>query len=1150
MKRFLRPLLTPGLAAGLFFVALLPTAQAIKIVVPDQYQEQVDSAKAAERAERERELDVEGQKDSAADAGSAGVSELGISQPSEQAAELASDDFVMQSVVEAETAAAAFEGTLAEDQGLVSGQVLDQESGAPVAGAAIIIEGTNIATVTGADGRYSLGPVSAGKYTLSFIKTGYIEANITEYQIAGGEISVFPFALPPRPADMSDEVYELQDFTVTAEEANQMMLALDLRMSSDSIMNVMTSEDFSRFAASDVGDAIKRVAGITVEGGKFAVIRGLDERYSSTTLNGVPVPSPDPDRQSVPLDLFPSEIVGNLGISKTFTPDLPGNSAGGSINIQTSAFPEEWEIKIKAGTGFNENAEDRFISRDGPEARQIDWNPDTLGLVNFGRTTANAGMGTRDKDAGTERDFGLDFGGTSTFFDRDIRVVGSFSTERAFSTLTGTEETRFGRAQINGSPTRPRFPESGDLIQGRLPLTNGRFDLIESEFSERDTYLLSSEIDIDTESEHRAHVTYFRNDNSSEIASARENGFFPDFEKGTFTDQQLAEFTPYVGTLIEALSIAGITQPAGPSFQDLNDSFLDARLFTTSVLDQERSLEVFQYGTTHKPTNFLDGLELSWTYSDATATQDDIDAVTLQSVQGVNGNFIIGQAPEVSEFFPFFGWRRVLEEQSVLRVDGAYTFDFGDNLKIKPGIGTFRERTDRETEQLVLPLVPISFGAPAQFGGSPTLQEAALIGLGPFPGTAGSSFRGLAEGERDVDAHYFSVKITLFEKFDLFAGVRNEKVLMTSGTNEDSGADFFNSDLLSDAASGATPANAQINTQILGINDSQPLPVGFVGKIDEKRNLPAISLSYRPFEGARITAAYSETMVRPSFKEFTYITVQNPITLDFESGNPTLKVSDVKSMDLRLEYVRPNGDLLAVSFFHKTIDDPIEKTSLRGFAGNTDIFFNNENQAELQGIELEGRKSLDFLGNDFLQYFSVGGNVTLIDATVGIPENFRKLLSGGLQVDIDGRSTTLGGNAYAVKTGEGLFDGEFAEPPSERPLFQQPEWIANTDITFEQPDWGTRATLSVFAQSKVLDRAGGFERVTGQQRVSVDEYRKAFHEVNFTFSQRLNDYLSLSFSVKNLTDSERGIEYDEIIGGDRRSFKVGRDYSIALTGTF
>ena len=1134
-------------AAGLACVLLClsPSASAIKIVVPDQYKEQVEAAKAAEQAERARQLEGVQQ----AEAGGLEIAGQSASETPAEKPAPTDDDFVMQSVVEAETTAAAFEGTLAADQGLVSGQVLDKESGAPLAGAAIIIEGTDTATVTAEDGRYSLGPVPAGQYTLSFIKSGYIEANVTEYQIAGGEITVFPFALPPRPTEMSDEVYELQDFTVTAEQATEMMLALDLRMTSDSIMNVMTSEDFSRFAASDVGDAIKRVAGITVEGGKFAVIRGLDERYSSTTLNGVPVPSPDPDRQSVPLDLFPSEIVGNLGIAKTFTPDLPGNSAGGSINIVTSAFPEEWEIKVKAGTGFSDSAERRFISRAGPEARQVDWNTDTQELATFGRTTANAGMGIRDKDAGTEREFSLDFGGTSTFFNRNIRIVGSFSAERDFDTLTGTEETRFAQSQsVGNNPDRPLFRQTGDLVLGQQPITTGRFDLIESEFSERETYLFSTEIDIDTESEHRAQFTFFRNDNTSQIAAARENGFFPDFEKGTFTDQDLVNFTPFPSSLIAGLDEARMLRPTGPTNQELNDSFLDARLFTTSVLDQERSLEVFQYGTTHEPTNFLEGLELSWTYSDATASQDDNDSVTLQSVQGVDGNFVVGQSPEVTEFFPFFGWRRVLEEQAVSRIDGKYLFDLGDNLQITPGVGVFRERTDRETEQLLLPLVPVSFGDSSQFGGSPDIQSAAQVGLGPFPGLASTvDPRAFAEGKRDIDAHYFSVKLTLFEKFDLFAGVRNEKVLMTSGTNVDGGADFFNSDLLRDSASGATPTNAQINTQILGINNGQPLPVDFVGEIEEKRNLPSFSLSYRPFEGARITAAYSKTLVRPSFKEFTFITIQNPTTLDFESGNSALTVSDVESVDLRLEYVKPNGDLLALSFFHKTIDDPIEKTSLRGFAGNTDIFFNNENQAELKGVEIEGRKSLDFLDNDILSYFSVGANLTLIDATVGIPESFRKLLSGGLPVEIDGRSQTVAGGAFGVRTGN-VREGFFEEAPKERPLFQQPEWIVNTDITFEQPEWGTRATLSLFAQSKVLDRAGGFQFEGA--RVSVDQYRKSFQEINFTISQRLTDYLSLSFSVENLTDSERGIEYDEVVGGDRRTFKVGRDFSIALTGTF
>jgi hypothetical protein len=238
------------LALGLLQLALLNTTQAIKIVVPDQYKDQVKSVKEAERAEREQELEG----DSMANESTAAAQDKpAAAKPASNA-----DEFLVQSVIEATDTAAAMETSLAADEGIVSGQVVDKETGEPVSGAAILIEGTDIATLTDETGRYSLGPAPAGIYTLSFIKTGYIEANITEYQVAGGEVSVFPFALPPRPADMSDEIYELQDFTVTAEEANDMMMKLELRMDSNQALEIFSSEDFSKFAASDVGEAIKR----------------------------------------------------------------------------------------------------------------------------------------------------------------------------------------------------------------------------------------------------------------------------------------------------------------------------------------------------------------------------------------------------------------------------------------------------------------------------------------------------------------------------------------------------------------------------------------------------------------------------------------------------------------------------------------------------------------------------------------------------------------------------------------------------------------------------------------------------------------------------------------------------------------------------
>jgi outer membrane receptor protein involved in Fe transport len=140
--------------------------------------------------------------------------------------------------------------------------------------------------------------------------------------------------------------------------STDLMSTVQMRLDSDQLINTLSAEEMSKFAASDVGDALKRVAGVNVVGGQFAVIRGLDDRYSSTLYNNAPIPSPDPSKQSIQLDLFPSDIVSNLQVAKTFGAASPSNSAGGSINIVTQDYPDELTFKVTTGSGFNERALD------------------------------------------------------------------------------------------------------------------------------------------------------------------------------------------------------------------------------------------------------------------------------------------------------------------------------------------------------------------------------------------------------------------------------------------------------------------------------------------------------------------------------------------------------------------------------------------------------------------------------------------------------------------------------------------------------------------------------------------------------------------------------------------------------------------------
>ena len=123
----------------------------------------------------------------------------------------------------------------------------------------------------------------------------------------------------------------------------------------------------SRYAIGDAAAAMKKVTGATISGGKYVYIRGLGDRYSLSQLNGLVIPSADPYRNSAQLDLIPTNLLDNIVTSKTFTPDLPGNFTGGSVDIKTKSFPEQFTLTFSASVGYNaqNNLIDNFLSYEG-----------------------------------------------------------------------------------------------------------------------------------------------------------------------------------------------------------------------------------------------------------------------------------------------------------------------------------------------------------------------------------------------------------------------------------------------------------------------------------------------------------------------------------------------------------------------------------------------------------------------------------------------------------------------------------------------------------------------------------------------------------------------------------------------------------------
>lgn len=237
--------------------------------------------------------------------------------------------------------------TVAAARGYLVGQVVDKASARPLPATNILVVGTTLRTQTDLDGRFRL-PVPAGVYAVRAFRLGNVAQEQAGVRITSGVSTSVTFAL-------GTAVLQLQAQTVTAAptKANSEDALLAMQRASSRVSDGISAEAIKRAPGANAGDAVVRITGVSIVDSKFAVVRGLAERYSNTLLNGVELPSPEPQKKIVPLDIFPSDLLESIVVSKTATPDKPGDFAGGSVEVTTKEFPNTRVADVSFSTGYN-----------------------------------------------------------------------------------------------------------------------------------------------------------------------------------------------------------------------------------------------------------------------------------------------------------------------------------------------------------------------------------------------------------------------------------------------------------------------------------------------------------------------------------------------------------------------------------------------------------------------------------------------------------------------------------------------------------------------------------------------------------------------------------------------------------------------------
>jgi outer membrane receptor protein involved in Fe transport len=335
--------------------------------------------------------------------------------------------------------------------GSIKGSIIDDKTGEALIGATIVVENTTNGTVTDLDGKFVLPNLAPGLYNVSVSFISYSTTTIKDVEVKAGEATIL------NNIRLSEEVLETDEVVITAEAIKSAESALlTVQRKSSIVLDGISSEQFSRNNDSDAASAIRRVTGVSVEGGKYVVVRGLGDRYNKNSINNAEIPSLDPDKNAVQMDLFPSNLLDNIIVYKTFSPELPGSFSGGYIDISTKEFPENFTLQASASIGVNTNAtfNDQFLSSERGNTFWLGMDdgtyaiPDILENQNVPFPSNNlaeareldaatksfdTGFGNVRRTAPVNHSFSLSLGDERTFLGRPLGFVAALSYNRSYS---------------------------------------------------------------------------------------------------------------------------------------------------------------------------------------------------------------------------------------------------------------------------------------------------------------------------------------------------------------------------------------------------------------------------------------------------------------------------------------------------------------------------------------------------------------------------------------------------------------------------------------------------------------------------------------------------------------------------------------------
>lgn len=232
--------------------------------------------------------------------------------------------------------------------GKITGRIISAKNGEIITGATASVQGLQKSVVSDVEGRFTISNVTPGVYTLEFSSLGYQTKAVSEVEVKANDVVTLEIT-------MNEKAKDLSEVTVTA-TPRRMETVNALLVKQKNLPNIsdgISAESIRRSPDRNTGEVLKRVSGATIQENKYVIVRGLADRYNVATLNNAILPSTEADRKVFAFDIIPSNLIDNIQIFKTATPDLPGDFAGGVVQVNTQDVPNKNSLSVAAGGSYN-----------------------------------------------------------------------------------------------------------------------------------------------------------------------------------------------------------------------------------------------------------------------------------------------------------------------------------------------------------------------------------------------------------------------------------------------------------------------------------------------------------------------------------------------------------------------------------------------------------------------------------------------------------------------------------------------------------------------------------------------------------------------------------------------------------------------------